>query len=161
MLEISEVVRDRLWISGSLTNEGWREKGITVVINLEEANDAVLKPLFAANEGIYIHAPMHDELEVRDPDLIRTLAKFIVTRMTQGRKVLVHCSAGINRSSLLVGRVLIELGLRPVDAVATVRICRDPFALSNTIFENWLLKEGPLASIMKTKVMGPDGEEIA
>lgn len=168
-MNISEVVHDRLWMSGSLTSEEWREKDISVVVNLEEANDTVFKPLFAAYGGVYIHAPIHDESVVRDPALLRSLTELIVAFMSQGRRVLIHCSAGINRSSLLVGRVLIEMGLRPVDAVATVRICRGGvtlsdgtkiFALSNTIFENWLLKEGPRASVMEAKVIGPDGKEV-
>lgn len=168
-MNISEVVRDRLWMSGSLTSEEWREKGINVVVNLEEANDTVFKPLFTAFGGVYIHAPIHDEALVRDPSLIRTLAQLILAFMSQGRRVLVHCSAGINRSGLVVGRVLIEMGQRPVDAVATVRICRSGvtlsdgskiFALCNTVFENWLLKEGPRASVMETMVIGPDGKEV-
>ena len=161
MMDISEVVPERLWMSGSIIGGlAWRERGINVIVNLEEANDAFMQTLFAANQGVYIHAPFHDESEVKDPALIRALAKLILTFISQGRRVLVHCSAGLNRSGLVVARVLIEVGCRPVDAVQAVRICRDPNALCNTVFENWLLKEGPRASVMETTVIGPDGKEV-
>jgi protein-tyrosine phosphatase len=53
--------------------------------------------------------------------------------------VVVNCSAGLNRSGLLVGRSLIELGYTPAEAVELVRQARGPHALSNVAFAKFLL----------------------
>jgi hypothetical protein len=47
--------------------------------------------------------------------------------------------SGLNRSGLLVGRTLIELGYTPTEAVELIRAARGPHALSNRAFVRWLL----------------------
>ena len=51
-----------------------------------------------------------------------------------GRRVLVRCQAGYNRSGLVVALALMRLGFTGQDAVARVRIARGPYALSNPHF---------------------------
>ena len=51
---------------------------------------------------------------------------------------LVHCQAGLNRSSLVVGRALILSGMPAADAIALIREKRSPACLSNPSFERWL-----------------------
>jgi protein-tyrosine phosphatase len=53
--------------------------------------------------------------------------------------VVVNCSAGLNRSGLLVGRALIEHGHTPAEAVELVRAARGAHALSNVAFTQFLL----------------------
>ncbi len=52
---------------------------------------------------------------------------------------LVHCQAGLNRSSLVVGRALMLGGMAPRAAVDLIREKRSPVCLSNPSFEKWLL----------------------
>lgn len=54
---------------------------------------------------------------------------------------LVHCQAGLNRSSLVVGRALVLDGMDPVEAIALLREKRSPVCLSNPSFERWLLSQ--------------------
>jgi hypothetical protein len=55
-----------------------------------------------------------------------------------GGKLLVHCSDGMLRSGLLAGRLLIELGCRPEDAVNRVQAAR-PGALTAPEQRDYLL----------------------
>jgi protein-tyrosine phosphatase len=52
--------------------------------------------------------------------------------------VLVHCQAGLNRSSLVVARALMLNGMASGEAIELVRKKRSPACLSNPSFERWL-----------------------
>jgi hypothetical protein len=58
--------------------------------------------------------------------------------------VLVHCQAGLNRSSLVVAMALILEGSTADAAIALIRQKRSPACLCNPAFENWLrAQRGP------------------
>ena len=52
---------------------------------------------------------------------------------------LVHCQAGLNRSSLVAARALMLEGVSAKDAISTLREKRSPACLCNPSFEAWLL----------------------
>ena len=60
--------------------------------------------------------------------------------MSHHRPVLVHCQAGLNRSSLVAARALMFEGRPAVDAIAVVRKRRSPACLCNQAFEEYLLR---------------------
>lgn len=51
---------------------------------------------------------------------------------------LVHCQAGLNRSSLVAARALILQGMTAPQAIAVLREGRSPACLCNPSFEAWL-----------------------
>ena len=55
--------------------------------------------------------------------------------------VLVHCQAGLNRSSLVAARALILEGSTPDDAIGMIRRKRSAACLCNPAFEAWLRGE--------------------
>jgi len=55
-----------------------------------------------------------------------------------GRRVLVRCSGGLNRSGLVVASTLVRLGYAPDDAITLVRGARGPWALTNPAFVSHL-----------------------
>jgi len=62
-----------------------------------------------------------------------------------GKKVLIRCQAGINRSGLVTALVLIREGHSPEDAIRLIRDNRCEAALSNSHFEEYLLNEADVA----------------
>lgn len=60
--------------------------------------------------------------------------------------VLVHCQAGLNRSSLVVTRALVLDGMPVLEAIALVRQKRSPVCLCNPSFEQWLV-DRPVISV--------------
>ena len=51
---------------------------------------------------------------------------------------LVHCQAGLNRSSLVAARALVLGGRTPDEAITLIRRKRSPACLCNPAFERWL-----------------------
>lgn len=96
-------------------------------------------------ERYYTHPKVVSELYVRMYDSteqgfeqVNEIARYVNERRKTG-PVLVHCQAGLNRSSLIAARALIFEGMLPKDAIALIREKRSPACLCNPAFEDWLL----------------------
>jgi hypothetical protein len=61
----------------------------------------------------------------------------------QGKKTLIRCQAGWNRSGLLMALVLIREGFTPEEAIFKIRDKRSHNALCNTTFAKWILGTDP------------------
>ena len=73
------------------------------------------------------------------PDSVDALANEIAGLVRAGRRVVITCSTGLNRSALVAARALISLGHAPADAIDLVRHARGPRALSSRAFVRYLL----------------------
>lgn len=75
-----------------------------------------------------------------DEDLsqVDALARWINDCRKTG-SVLVYCSAGLNRASVVVARALMLEGMNAQEAIGLIRQKRSPAALCNKHFEKWLL----------------------
>jgi protein-tyrosine phosphatase len=62
------------------------------------------------------------------------------TDWKNGRRVLIRCQAGWNRSGLITALVLIREGYSARDAIDMQRKRRSEWVLCNEHFERWLLK---------------------
>jgi len=94
-----------------------------------------------------IEVRLYDAAEMPDPDVLEDLADRAVSLLDEG-KLLIHCQAGLNRSSLLAALVLRRLGHTSAEAIALLRERRCPVVLCNQTFERYLLEldEQPQAS---------------
>jgi hypothetical protein len=93
-----------------------------------------------AVDGLWMHVPIWDR-EMDDPTGVRAAARSVAERVTAGRRVLVHCAAGLNRSGVVSARALMFMGHPVAEAIARVRAARGPYALSNPDFVEWLYDE--------------------
>jgi hypothetical protein len=66
-------------------------------------------------------------------------AKFAHEQWLSGKRVLVRCQAGLNRSGLVTALVLIREGYEPAEAIALLREKRHKHAICNRDFESFLL----------------------
>lgn len=74
----------------------------------------------------------------QEMDLVDTIADFVGVLCDDG-PTLVHCQAGLNRSGVVVARVLMrKYGLTSDEAIQEVRDRRSSMALCNPMFEAWL-----------------------
>ena len=65
-------------------------------------------------------------------------AKFAHTEWQSGKRVLIRCQAGLNRSGLVTALVLIREGFSPEEAISMIREKRSPDALFNRQFVEFL-----------------------
>jgi protein-tyrosine phosphatase len=79
---------------------------------------------------------MYDSLDQATGDIDKW-ARWVNARRRTGA-VLVHCQAGLNRSSLVVARALMLGGCTADDAIGIVRAKRSPACLCNGSFEGHL-----------------------
>ncbi|WP_333771242.1 protein-tyrosine phosphatase family protein [Streptomyces sp. IBSBF 2435] len=134
-------IRPGLWIGGHYWTDRAGELQPAVVGG---EFDLVVSLLTRAGHGP--PAPVeHVLVELPDgplaPDQIATvqqLAVRVAAAARAGRSVLVRCHSGYNRSGLVVGQALIELGSSPNAAVDLIRRKRSPWALNNEVFEQYL-----------------------
>jgi len=120
-LYISPVIRD--WTSLA-------SPGIDTVIDLEGGLDECVPTV--PNACLYVYFPIFDE---ELPDLIRLDAVVMLgTQLVRGgHRVLCHCGMGFNRSALVAGRILHEMGMEGPAVVERLRQ-RRPGALFNEVF---------------------------
>jgi protein-tyrosine phosphatase len=66
------------------------------------------------------------------------LAEAACTALDAGRRVLVRCYHGYNRSGLVVAHALIRRGRTAEEAIRLIRARRSPWALHNELFTEYL-----------------------
>lgn len=74
---------------------------------------------------------------------IESIAEWANSHWSGGRRVLIRCAGGLNRSGLVTALTLIKSGRTPDAAIGLVRAGRSPAALSNPSFVEWLQGQTP------------------
>ena len=131
----------RLFVSSMIDDWSAIEShAITVVVDLESSIDAGVP----SGDGtrLYLYYPFEDD-EVPDPSMVGPLSTFLADLYRSGHRVLVHCSMGLNRSPLVAGAVLHQLGWEGSAAVQRLRE-RRPGALFNEHYSAYLEGLRPL-----------------
>jgi hypothetical protein len=108
--------------------------GIDTVIDMEGGLDQCIP---TAPEGcVYVYFPIYDEAL---PPLTRLAAigSLGAQLIRGGHGVLSHCGMGFNRSALVAGVILNNLGMRGPEIVQRIRE-RRPGALFNDVFAAYL-----------------------
>lgn len=105
---------------------------VTLYADAQPAPWGVREYRFGFPDGPISH---HDALEAI------ALAQLAHRAWNQGRRVLIRCQAGVNRSGLVSALVLMIAGYQAAEAIALLRQRRSPVVLSNRHFESWLLTE--------------------
>jgi hypothetical protein len=79
--------------------------------------------------------------EVLDPDVaeeLERLADWTFVEWKAGERTVIRCQAGLNRSGLLCGLVLLRDGMAVNEITTRIRSLRGPLALSNESFVRYL-----------------------
>ena len=117
--------------------EDWKyldEHGITVVIDLEGEIDHGIPTV--PNHILYVYFPIYDE-DLPDLPKLHAVARMGAALVRQGHRVLSHCGMGFNRSALIAGLILNQLGMKGTEVVERLRRKR-PGALFNDVFAEYL-----------------------
>jgi len=77
-------------------------------------------------------------LSEKDIPEIHSIADWAYEEWKAGKRVLIRCQAGLNRSGLIMALVLIKDGFSPKEAIDLIRARRSPYALCNADFVRYL-----------------------
>jgi hypothetical protein len=138
---LSEIVPDRLYQSGLPDERVLKEKGIAIVVNLTGGNHTAPWP------GVLSIAWPVADGELPDVEVLQSLSGWLAELLrTTDKKILVHCVASVNRSSLLIGCILHRfLGLRGEDLVRYLEEKSGGYAiLTNRKFREYLSSLGKI-----------------
>lgn len=78
------------------------------------------------------------ELNERNLPEIHSIAEWAFQQWKSGKKVLIRCQAGLNRSGLCTALILMKNGMSSNDAISLIREKRSENALFNVHFVNYL-----------------------
>jgi hypothetical protein len=103
------------WLEDEVS--GWKQLGIDIVVSLlhqYEADELEIseEERICVNRGIRYHSfPIKDRSTPESAAAFFALANEVAASVKEGLVVAVHCRAGIGRSGLLAGSVLLRLGV--------------------------------------------------
>jgi ADP-ribosyl-[dinitrogen reductase] hydrolase len=121
-----------------------------------------LPDLLATARVHWHHVPLPPS-KVPDAEFDRawnSVATRIYQLLRQGGKIVIHCRDGRSRTGMITGRLLVELGCQPQDAINRVRAAR-PGALDNLAEEKYVLSRSPIPDLdegLQLALLGEDGQ---
>ena len=80
---------------------------------------------------------------------VMRLARAASEALDEGRKVLVRCYHGYNRSGLVIAHALVRRGHSAEQAIRLIRSRRSPWALHNELFVEYLRAGLPTARLLE------------
>ena len=122
----------------------WRASGVNAVVSLletEEVSDLSLQRERALCEqhGIdFLSFPIVDRGVPGSMRETRALAETLLGRIAKGQGVAIHCRAGIGRSSIIAGSVLVLDGMSANDALAAIAMARRTPVPDTDAQRDWL-----------------------
>ncbi len=129
-----------LYISGKFNDESELEStGVhfDVVVNLWNRPDNLT--LTPVGKRMYIHWPMRDGQVKEQTAFLYPLALMLINLMMNGKRVLIHCQGGRNRSAVLAGLMMkIHHRNDPFNYVDYIREIRGPSAFNNSEFVKFI-----------------------
>ena len=131
------ILEGQLWISGCPIDHEWlRREGIDLVVDV--ADPHLLLAADRLGTTTYRKEALVDGPELPATAILDELVRDVVTAVTGGRRVLVACAGGRNRSGLVLGLALRELlACSGAEALCLVQSRRED-ALNNATFAQHL-----------------------
>lgn len=100
-----------------------REDGVDVLLSLLESHETdelglIEEPRLCREVGIdYVSFPIPDRGVPESTEDVKSLIRALADHLQNGKGVAIHCRAGIGRSAVIVGAVLLETGMALEDAL--------------------------------------------
>jgi len=133
-------------VSGEWVEEeflGLKRLGVNKVISLLERQEQIEVGLGAEKELCEQNGIEYENFPIPDRGLPKTsLANDFVSRLakeiSQGKHIVIHCRAGIGRTGIIAGGVLVKAGIAPEQALALISKARGVQVPDTEEQESWL-----------------------
>lgn len=115
--------------------------GMPLPLNVEHLISLFPSQMYALSHPLrsLLLVPMEDRDDgLPDAPVLKGLGAWVNVCRGDAPTV-VHCQAGLNRAPLVVAIALIQTGMSPSAAIASLREARDPKVLFRASFEAWLI----------------------
>src|SRR5580692_10622543 len=135
-MEIFQIDDDgKLFISPAISDwETLMDHHVDTVIDMDGDVDSGVPTV--PNQCLYIYFPILDE-DLPDLHKLHAIGNLGASIIKSGHRVLSHCGMGFNRSALVAGVILYELGMPGPEVVNRLR-SRRPGALFNDVFAAYI-----------------------
>lgn len=133
-------VARNLWVGGVPTDPDEVDKKFdALVLSAREFQDVF--PVHKYPKTLVIHAPMDDGKPTRE-EIINALraALKVYEQNKAGKKVLVTCAKGVNRSALIAALAMVISGMKSDRAVSKIRENRHPVSGAEPLFNTHFVK---------------------
>lgn len=118
-------ITEQIYVGGLLDPDQWpilAAEGVTVDMNLQnEAQDW----FEGEHPEVYLWLPVPDWAGPK-PAAIHTGVRLLHPMIEEGRKVYIHCFAGVGRSPIMAAGYLVSTGMTSKEALAYVKEKRPP-----------------------------------
>jgi len=137
-----------------------RDWGAATIVTLIEDHEFELLGVSELGDEVrhrsmqWLHLPIRD---VSVPDAgfeseWRVAGEALRSQLRHGFDVLVHCRGGLGRAGMIAARLLVELGLEPSSAIASVRRAR-PGAIETSEQERYVREQQFIAEYLPSRTM--------
>lgn len=126
-----------------------RARGVDLLVSCQTEAEAARMGLLEEPEAAeaagmaFLRHPIVDHSLPEDPAATVAFADRLVTELRAGRRILVHCFAGIGRSGLVVVSALIRAGLSPEEAIRRASLARGLPVPETAAQVRWVLAVPP------------------
>jgi len=101
-----------------------------------------------------VYAPIDDAIPTKhELATVNVASKDAYRAYTHGKRVLITCRMGLNRSGLVMGLVLMQLGYNSMDAITLIRRARGGRALGNPHFREVLHRHSRCAAANQSQAL--------
>jgi len=140
-------IESGLWMGGTADDDVTRYGRNTPAITNEHFDTVVTLYALASPVDWYVKEVRlgffdHSEVDLDEHDLAHA-ARAAFRDWSRGKRVLIRCQAGWNRSGLITALTLMLAGKSVDEAIEQIRERRSPQALCNSDFVGWLRTIGP------------------
>lgn len=145
-------IQERLWL-GSLhsASRAFEAGSVDAILNLSgySYRNSVLKKITKTREVELFEICLEDkDITIVEEEYFRLIftycANIINDKLVEGKSILVHCSAGVNRAATAICFYLISRGYSPADAISLVEANnrqRGYPALTNATFKKLIMTQ--------------------
>jgi len=113
-------ITENVWVGGLNSPELVASQKFGVVLDLTENDDSLYGDTLKARNIEYVNIKIPDRYGA-SPEVLSQITALIDQKVSEGKKVLVHCNLGRGRSALVVAAYLISQGLSPEDALKKIK----------------------------------------